>query len=76
MTHYPFCRHVLLYLDTPFVPFKHWSMSSSWAIAECLQQVVLDRIKREIANNPFVFLTCNDVTIILTIKLGSQFTSM
>ena len=64
MTDYPSYRDVLSFLDCPLIPFKHWSVSIGWGIAECLQFVVQNRVKAALAKCDFFSLTCDEVTTV------------
>ena len=64
MTDYPSYRDVLSFLDCPLIPFKYWSVSIGWGIAECLQTVVQNWVKAPLAECDFFSLTCDEVTIV------------
>ena len=64
MIDYPSYRDILSFLDCPLIPFKHWSVSTGWGIAECLQSVVQNRVKAALAKCDFFSLTCNEVTTV------------
>ena len=64
-TDYPSYCDVLSFLDCPLIPFKHWSVSTGWGIAECLQFVVQNQIKVALAQCEFFSLTCDEVITVV-----------
>ena len=64
MTDYPSYRDVLSFLECPLIPFKHWSISTGWEIAECLHAVVQNCVKLALQECQFFSLTCDEVTTV------------
>ena len=53
MIDYPSYCDVPSFLDCPLIPFKHWSVSTGWGLAECLHVVVQNRVKAALAQCEF-----------------------
>ena len=64
MTDYPSYPDVLSFLECPLIPFKHWSVSTGWGIAECVHVVVQNRVKLALQEYQFFSLTCDEVTTV------------
>jgi hypothetical protein len=64
MIDFPAYKDLFNFLNVPFVPYKHWSVSSGWGIVECLGEVVDHCIQKALAECSFFSLTCDEVTIV------------
>jgi hypothetical protein len=62
LTDYSRMRDLLEYLRVPDFPRKHWAQETAWGIAECLHDVVLERMREVISQAKFVSISCVEVT--------------
>ncbi|MCO5598189.1 hypothetical protein L7F22_052281 [Adiantum nelumboides] len=62
MNDFPQNQHLYAFLGVPSLPTKHWSVTSGWEMAECMDDLFQDRVRRDVHASSFLALSLDEVT--------------
>jgi hypothetical protein len=64
MTNFKGCKGFFNFLKMPNNPWKQWIDKTSWSMAKAMQDFLFQFICLEVQKAQFIFVSCNEMTII------------